>query len=75
MWFRWRRANTCKSWDVDQVVRRPPSIQELGPAGHRAHGVRDLVRESLEVSAILTVYTEDRGFPPDDPTMMVAWLR
>ena len=64
LWFLGGRAQTFKSWDVDQVVWRPPSVQELVPAGHLAHVVRDLVRESLEVSAILKVYTEDRGFPP-----------
>ena len=67
-------AKTFKSWDIDQVVLLPPSIQELVPAGHLAHFVRDLVRESLDVSAILQTYPEDRGFPPYDPTMMVALL-
>jgi transposase len=67
-------AKTFKSWDVDQVVLLPPSVQELVPPGHLAHFVRDLVRESLDVSAILETYTEDRGFPPYDPTMMVALL-
>ncbi len=70
-----RMAKTFKSWDIDQVVLLPPSIQELVPAGHLAHFVRDLVRESLDVSAILQTYPEDRGFPPYDPTMMVALLR
>jgi transposase len=36
--------------------------------------MRYLVRDSLDVSAILKVYTEDRGFPPDDPTMMTSLL-
>jgi transposase len=67
-------AKTFKSWDVDQLVLLPPSVQELVPPGHLAHFVRDLVRESLDVSAILETYTEDRGFPPYDPTMMVALL-
>jgi transposase len=44
------------------------------PAGHLAHFVRDLVRASLAVSAILKVYTEARGYPPYHPTMMVAVL-
>jgi transposase len=65
-------AKTFKSWDVDPWVLLPPSVQELVPAGHLAHFVRDLVRESLNVSAILKPYTEDRGFPPYDPTMMTA---
>lgn len=67
-------ANTFKSWDVDQLVLLPPSVQELVLAGHLAHFVRDMVRESLDLSAILKTYTEDRGFPPYDPTMMVALL-
>ena len=67
-------AKTFKSWDVDQVVLLPPSVQELVPAGHLAHFVRDLVRESLDLSAILQPYTEDRGFPPYDPRMMTALL-
>jgi len=74
LWFLCRMAKTFKSWDVDQPVLLPPSVQELVPAGHLAHFVRDLVRESLDVSAILTPYTEDRGFPPYDPTMMTALL-
>ena len=57
-------ANTFNSWDVDQLVLVPPSVQELVPAGHLAHFVRDLVRESLDLSAILKPDTEDRGFPP-----------
>ena len=48
-------AKTFKSWDIDQLALLPPSIQELLPAGHLAHFVRDLVRESLDVSAILKV--------------------
>ncbi len=42
-------AKTFKSWDVDQVVLLPPSVQALVPAGHLAHFVRDLVRESRDV--------------------------
>lgn len=74
MWFLGRMAKTFKSWDVDQLVLLPPSVQELVPASHLAHFVRDLVRESLDLSAILKPYIEDRGFPPYDPTMMTALL-
>jgi transposase len=67
-------AKTFKSWDVDQMVLLPPSVHELVPAGHLAHFVRDLVRDSLDLSAIVETYTEDRGFPPYDPVMMTALL-
>jgi hypothetical protein len=42
-------AQTFISWDVDQVVLLPPSIQELVPVGHLAHVVRALVRESEDL--------------------------
>jgi hypothetical protein len=50
VWFLDGMAKTFKSWDVDQPVLLPPFVQELVPAGHLAHFVRDLVRESLNVS-------------------------
>ena len=63
-----------RDWDVEQVWLLPPSVQEFVPAGHAAHLVRDLVREELDLSAILSVYTEIRGYPPYHPGMMVALL-
>lgn len=39
-----------------------------------AHFVRDLVRDQLDLSAIIGTYTEVRGYPPYDPTMMTALL-
>ncbi len=67
-------TKTFRSWDVDQIMLLPPSVQELVPGDHVAHFVRELVRESLDLSAILATYTEERGFPPYDPTMMTALL-
>ena len=67
MWFLCRMAKKFKSWDVDQLVLLPPSE-------HVAHFVRDLVRDSLDLSAILKTDDEDRGFPPYDPIMMTALL-
>ncbi|HEX5182161.1 MAG TPA: IS1182 family transposase, partial [Allosphingosinicella sp.] len=43
-------------------------------AGHLAHFVRDTVREALDLSAILETYSEERGYPPYHPGMMVALL-
>jgi transposase len=67
-------SKTFRPWDVDQPLLLAPSVQELVPAGHLAHFVRDTVRESLDLSAILGAYSEERGYPPYHPVMMVALL-
>jgi transposase len=67
-------GKTFRAWDVDQVWLLPPSIQDLVPAGHLAHLVRDTVRHALDLSAIMAVYDEDRGAPPYHPGMMTALL-
>jgi transposase len=63
-----------RAWDVDQPLLLPASVQELVPAGHVAHFVRNLVRDSLDLSAILDEYQELRGYPPYHPAMMTALL-
>jgi transposase len=67
-------SKSFRSWDVDQVWLLPPSIHDFVPAGHPAHLVRELVRESLDLSAILADYPEERGHPPYHPAMMTALL-
>jgi transposase len=67
-------SKTYRPWNVDQAMLLPPSVQELVPAGHLAHFVRDLVRDSLDLSAILGDYAEERGYPPYHPVMMTALL-
>ncbi|MBV8093479.1 MAG: IS1182 family transposase [Acetobacteraceae bacterium] len=67
-------SKTFRCWDVDQIWLLPPSVQDLVPAGHMAHFVRDTVREGLDLSAIMACYEEERGYPPYHPAMMVALL-
>jgi len=67
-------SKTFRPWDVDQTQLFPPSVRDLVPPGHLAHFVRDLVREDLDLSAILDTYSEERGFPPHHPGMMTALL-
>jgi hypothetical protein len=67
-------SKTFRPWDVEQRWLLPPSVHELVAAGHVAHFVRDTVREELDLGAILSDYTEERGCPPYHPTMMVALL-
>jgi transposase len=67
-------SKTFRDWEPDQVWLLPPSLQDLVPAGHVAHFVRDTVRNGLDLEAILGSYSEERGFPPYHPGMMVALL-
>ena len=65
---------TFRAWDVDQRWLLPPCVDDLVPADHLAHFVRETVRQELDLSAILSTYTEERGYPPYHPAMMVALL-
>jgi len=65
-------SKTFRPWDVEQNVLL--SVEELVPAGHMAHFVRDTVRQDLDLSPIIASYSEARGYPPYHPTMMVALL-
>lgn len=67
-------AKVFRAWDVDQGWLLPPSLHAFVPPGHRAHFVRDTVREALDLSAILDTSSEERGHPPYHPGIMVALL-
>ena len=67
-------TKSFRPWRVGEIWLLPPSVQDFVPAGHPAHLVRDIVREELDLAAILSTYTEARGFPPYHPGMMVALL-
>jgi transposase len=67
-------SKSFRPWKVDQAWLLPPSIDDFVPAGHPAHLVRDLVRETLDLAAVMAAYDEPRGQPPYHPAMMVAVL-
>src|ERR1700747_2047528 len=67
-------SKTFRPWDVEQQWLLPPAVQDLVPAGHVAHFVRNLLRDGLALSCILAEDSVDRGAPPFHPTMMVALL-
>ena len=67
-------SKTFRPWLVDQPQLLPPSVMEFVPEGHVAHFVRTLVRDELDLSAILAAYGEERGYPPYHPVMMTALL-
>jgi transposase len=67
-------AKRFRRWDVEQRWLLLPSVNDLVPADHPAHFVRELVRHDLDLEAILRCYAEERGQPPFHPVMMVALL-
>ena len=67
-------SKTFRPKDIDQAWLPPPSLHDFVSPGHLAHFVRDLVRETLDLAEILSVYDKDRGYPPYHPAMMVAVL-
>jgi len=67
-------AKKFRPWTVEQRWLLPPSVQELVPEEHLAHFIRETVREELDLSAVVDVYDEERGFPPYHPVMMTALL-
>jgi transposase len=67
-------SKTFRDWDVEQGWLLPPSVLDFVPPDHLSHFVRDTVRESLDLSAIMDTYSEERGYPPYHPTMMTALL-
>ncbi|HKY33538.1 MAG TPA: IS1182 family transposase [Candidatus Polarisedimenticolia bacterium] len=64
---------TFRPYDPDQMLLMPPSLQEWVPEGHLAHFISDLV-DTMDLSTIEGTYTEERGYPPYHPCMMVKLL-
>jgi transposase len=63
-----------RPWKIDQPQLLPPSVQDFVPEGHLSRFIVALVRESLDLKAIIGSYTSGLGQPPFDPRMMVALL-
>jgi transposase len=66
-------AKTFRPYDPDQMLLMPPSLADWVPEDHLARFVRDVV-DTLDLRAIEETYTEERGYPPYDPRMMVTVL-
>jgi transposase len=67
-------AKTFRPYDPAQILLLPPSLEEWLPDGHLARFVSELVEEALELREIHASYTEERGYPPYDPRLMVKLL-
>ncbi|MGA9516357.1 MAG: IS1182 family transposase [Pseudolabrys sp.] len=63
-----------RPWKIDEAQLLPPSVQDYVPQDHVSRLIVSLVRESLDVSAILGSYRSGLGQPPFDPRMTTALL-
>jgi len=54
-------SKTFRPWDVDQIWLLPPSVQDLAPAGHMAHFVRDTVCAGLGAGVSALPSGDDGG--------------
>ena len=63
-------SKTFRPWDVDQAWLLPPALDDFVPAGHPAHLVRDLVRASLDLDAVMAwISSGERRRRRHDPEM------
>jgi len=53
-------AKTFRPWDVNQAWLLPASVHDFVPPEHLAHLVREIVRDELDLTPILSVYDEER---------------
>jgi transposase len=66
-------AKTFRRYEPDQMLMMPPSVQDWVPEKHLARFISDMV-DSMDLSAIEDAYTEERGYPPYNPYLMVKLL-
>ena len=66
-------AKTFRPYEPNQRLLLPPSLQDWVPDGHLARFVSDMI-DTLDLSEIEDTYTEERGYPPYHPCMMVKLL-
>ena len=63
-----------RPWKIDQPQLLPPSVQDFVPKEHLSRFIVELVRESLDLTAIMASYRSALGQPAFDPRLMVALL-
>ena len=63
-----------RAWKIDDVQLLPPRVQDYVAEDHVSRLIVWLVRESLDLSAIVGRYSSGLGQPPFDPRLMTALL-
>ena len=59
-----------RPWKIDEAQLLPPSVQDYVAKDHLSRLIVALVRESLDLSAIIGSYASGLGQPPFDPRLM-----
>jgi transposase len=63
-----------RRWKIDEAQLLPPSVQDYVPRDHLSRLIVALVKEELDLSAIIGSYTSVLGQPAFDPRLMTALL-
>lgn len=63
-----------RPWKIDEAQLLPPSVQDYVPKDHLSRLIVALVREELDLSAIVASYRGALGQPPFDPRLMTGLL-
>jgi transposase len=66
-------AKTFRAYEPDQLYLLPPSPRDWLPEDHLVFFISD-VADTLDLSGILGTYSEERGYPPYHPLLMVKIL-
>lgn len=66
-------SKTFRPYDPEQIFLMPAALQDWLPKGHLAYFISDVV-DHLDLSAIMSSYEEEKGYPPYHPAMMVKVL-
>ncbi|MGB6963600.1 MAG: IS1182 family transposase [Xanthobacteraceae bacterium] len=67
-------SKTFRAWKIDEPLLLPPLVQDFVAEDHLARFVLNLVRDEIDLAAIIASYDSDRGQPPFDPVMMTTLL-
>src|SRR6266536_5414304 len=68
----WTMSKHFRPWNIDQTLLLPPNVRDFVPKDHVSRFIVGLVRESLDLKAIMGSYGSGLGQPPFDPRMMVS---
>ena len=63
-----------RPWKIDEAQLLPPSVQDYVAKDHLSRLIVALVRESLDLSAIIGSYASGLGQPPYRSALMMALL-